>query len=576
MGAPPGRWSDFRTTLRDGRAIETSWANVPLPVGGNLAIGMDVTEPRRAEQALRQAEERYRMFITQSTEGIWRFEPDEPIPVTLPADQQVERCFAASRLAECNDAIAQMYGYASASELVGVPLGDLLARTEPRNVELLHAFVQSGYRLADVESHEVDLNGRPKTFLNNLVGLVEDGRLVRVWGTQRDVTEARQLEEQLRRAQKMEAVGRLAGGIAHDFNNILTAILGTTQLLDRELAPDAAARPDIGEIRKAAERAADLTRQLLAYSRQQVLAPRVLDVHAAVRGLGPMLRRLIGEDVELVTEADSAPARAKADPGQLEQVIVNLVVNARDAMPRGGRLTITTGSVELDGAAAVGTPPPPPGRYVRVAVIDTGTGMTDEVRAHLFEPFFTTKDVGKGTGLGLATVYGIVKQSGGFIYVDSEVGRGTAIRMYLPAVDAPVSRPTPAPPTARIARASETLLLVEDEEAVRTLARRALEAQGYQVLAAASGPEALALAERHAGPIHALVTDVVMPGMSGPEVARRLSATRPAMQVLYTSGYTADATVHHGLEEGAAAFLQKPFEPDSLTAKVRQVLDRPA
>src|SRR2546425_4513720 len=220
MGAPPGRWSDFRTTLRDGRAIETSWANVPLPVGGTLAIGMDVTEPRRAEQALRQAEERYRMFITQSTEGIWRFEPDEPIPVTLPADQQVERCFAASRLAECNDAIAQMYGYASASELVGAPLGDLLARTDPKNVELLRAFVQSGYRLADVESHEVDLNGRPKTFLNNLVGLVEDGRLVRVGGTQRDVTDARPLEEQLRRAEEMEAVGRLAGGIAHDLHNI--------------------------------------------------------------------------------------------------------------------------------------------------------------------------------------------------------------------------------------------------------------------------------------------------------------------------------------------------------------------
>jgi CheY-like chemotaxis protein len=387
------------------------------------------------------------------------------------------------------------------------------------------------------------------------------------------VTERRRLEEQLRQAQNMEAVGRLAGGIAHDFNNILTAILGTTQLIQRDLPhayPDLHA--DIEEIRKAASRAADLTRQLLAYSRRQVLAPKVLDVNTVVTGLNGMLRRLIGEDIKLDTRLDTTLPAVKADPGQLEQVLLNLVVNARDAMPRGGTVTLTTGTGSLSTGALAPNVPDQPGRFVVLSVTDTGTGMSADTRAHLFEPFYTTKEVGKGTGLGLATVYGIVKQSGGFIAVDSELGAGTTIRIYLPVVADRVPPPEPPPPP-REWRGSETLLLVEDEEGVRTFARRALEDSGYHVLMAASGSDAISLARGFRGHIHLLLTDVVMPGLSGRELAEQLVAERPDVRVIYTSGYTDDETVRHGVREAETAFLQKPFTPEQLGRRIREVLD---
>jgi two-component system, cell cycle sensor histidine kinase and response regulator CckA len=393
-----------------------------------------------------------------------------------------------------------------------------------------------------------------------------------VFGSWVDVTERKTLESQLLQAQKMEALGQLAGGVAHDFNNVLTAIGGYAELLREDLAADDARRADVDEILRATERAAALTHQLLAFSRRQVLAPRVLDLNAVVEDLDKMLRRLIGEDVELRIALAPKVGTVRADPGQLEQVILNLVVNARDAMPRGGKLTIETTNAELDESYAVEHPGVTAGPHVMLAVSDTGVGMDAATQAKIFEPFFTTKERGKGTGLGLATVYGIVKQSGGHIWLYSEPGRGTTFKIYLPQVDLAPEQLAQAPAARETPRGTETVLLVEDDEAVRNLARKRLEALGYTVLAASGGGDAIDLAAS-VGPIHLLVTDVVLPGMSGRELATRLVAARPGLRVLYTSGYTDEAVVHHGVLDPGIAFLQKPFMPAALARKVRDALE---
>ncbi len=399
------------------------------------------------------------------------------------------------------------------------------------------------------------------------------GRPVEVFGSWVDITERKGLEMQLLQAQKMEAVGQLAGGVAHDFNNVLTAIAGYAELLREDLPGEDARRGDAEEIIRATERAAALTRQLLAFSRRQVLAPRVLDVNTVVASVDNMLGRLIGADVELKTALAPELGAVRADPGQLEQVIMNLVVNARDAMPRGGKLTIETANAELDESYALEHPAVVAGPYVMLAVSDSGVGMDAATQARIFEPFFTTKEKGKGTGLGLATVYGIVKQSGGNIWLYSEPGRGTTFKIYLPRVDQPVELPAPTPAARETPRGTETVLLVEDDEAVRALARKMLAAHGYTVLAAPSGVDALELAASHAGPIHLLVTDVVLPGISGRELAARFESVRPGLKVLYTSGYTDEAVVHHGVLDAGIAFLQKPFSSGSLARKVRETLD---
>ena len=572
IGVPAGRWTDFRTRTKRGDVLDTLWANAPLADGGWLGIGMDISGRKQAEEALRRGEERYRAFIAQSSEGVSRLEIDPPVPVNLPEEEQVDRLYAAARIAECNDAMARMYGYTEARELVGTRLTDLHDSTDPVNREQIRTFVSAGYRVSDSETRERARDGRARVFLNNVVGFVENGHLVRVWGTQRDVSDQRILEEQFRQAQKMEAVGQLAGGIAHDFNNLLTAILGNTQLLLRDLPPGDPKRGDVEEIRKASERAAGLTRQLLAYSRRQMLQPEVLDLNVVVGDMDRMLRRLIGEHISLVTVLAPQLGRVRADPNQIEQVIVNLAVNARDAMPDGGKLTIETANVELDESFTQAHLGAVAGSYAMVAVTDSGGGMDATVRAHLFEPFFTTKEVGKGTGLGLATVYGIVKQSGGYISVYTEPGKGSSFKVYLPRIEAP--QPVAAVPAkSGPARGSETVLVVEDEPAVLRLSRRALETQGYVVLAAADGADALRIVERHGGTIDLLLTDVVMPGLSGRELADQLSVRRPGIRVLFMSGYPGDAVVQHGTLPPGSAFLQKPFSPDGLARKVRDVLD---
>jgi len=399
-----------------------------------------------------------------------------------------------------------------------------------------------------------------------------DGRITGMMSVALDVSDVRRLEEQLRQAQKMEAVGRLAAGIAHDFNNLLTAILGFTDLLVEDLEQSGGRREEAEEIRRAALRAVELTRQLLAFGRQQVLAPQQLDLNDVVGGIERLVRRLVGEDIDVRTALAADLGTVRADPSQLEQVIVNLAVNARDAMRAGGRLTIETANVELDRSYFERHPLVPPGPYVLLAVTDTGSGMDPETVGRVFEPFFTTKPKGTGTGLGLSTVYGIVKQSGGFIWVYSEVDHGTTIKVYLPRTfAAPSSGRTAEEPVISL-RGSETVLVVEDQPELRELARRVLTGHGYQVLVAADGVDALKVAER-TGRIDLLVTDVIMPGMGGREVALLLGAARPELKVLYVSGYPDESIVHHGVLEAGIAFLQKPFSADGLARKVRQVLD---
>ena len=401
------------------------------------------------------------------------------------------------------------------------------------------------------------------------------GNVVNFVAVKRDVTDVRRMEEQLRQSQKMEAVGRLAGGVAHDFNNLLTAISGYSDLLLQRLPYYSTLRRDVEEIRKAGDRAAALTRQLLAFSRRQVLQPKVLDLNAVVKNMGQMLRRLIGEDIELSTDLSPSLSRVKADPGQIEQVIVNLAVNARDAMPGGGRITIATADADLSPVHAAAHSEVRPGPHVLLSVSDTGHGMSDETQAHLFEPFFTTKERGKGTGLGLATVYGIVQQSGGHILVNSAADRGTTFLVYLPRVEVHEdgARGTDRPPVPDPFPGTETVLLAEDEEVVRHLAREILSVNGYKVLEAGNGREALLVSEAHSGEIHLLLTDVVMPKMSGRELTDRIRPLRPGLRILYMSGYTDDAILRHGVLEDGIPFLQKPFTSDELARKVREVLD---
>jgi two-component system cell cycle sensor histidine kinase/response regulator CckA len=516
-------------------------------------VARELTARTIAEHALRDREASFRALFA-----------DNPLPMWLYDLGTLE-------FLEVNDAALRHYGY-TRDEFLGMRITDIRPADEvPRllaNLESAgHSWDQAGtwrHRLRSGQIIDVDITAHALTFEGRSAELV----------VAQDISERTRLETQLRQAHKMEAVGRLAGGVAHDFNNLLTAILGYSNLiLEQSEVTPSALRADVEEIQKAGESAASLTRQLLAFSRKQILQPQILDLNAVVGRIDALLQRLIGEDIELVTHLPGSIDRVHADPGQIEQIIMNLAVNARDAMPQGGKLTIETGNVELDARYAAAHPGASVGRHVMLAVSDTGTGMDDETQSHVFEPFFTTKH-NEGTGLGLATVYGIVKQSGGSIWVYSEVGRGTTFKMYLPHATQPSAQAIigVTPPAQG---GTETILLAEDQPEVRAVTRAILSRRGYTVLVASGGEEALHLVREFQQPIHLLLTDVVMPSMSGRELFTHVHALRPEVRVLYASGYTDNAVVYHGVLEQGVAFIQKPFTPERLLGKVRDVLDKP-
>ncbi len=523
------------------------------------AHGLEAEVEKRTREAL-ETRERFRLLLDSTAEAIYGLDLE-------------------GRCTFCNPACARLLGYDGPEALIGGPMHTLThhhrpdGTVHPREECPIHLGLRSGAEVhvaedvfwcADGASVPVEYWSYPMRRGGALVGAVV---------TFLDITEKQRLEAQLLQSQKMESVGRLAGGVAHDFNNLLTVITGYGDLLVRDLEPGHPGLGRVEQIRKAAERAATLTRQLLAFSRKQVLEPRVLDLEAVVADVETMLRRLIGEDVQFVTVSGGGLGRVRADPGQIEQVIVNLAVNARDAMPDGGKLIVETRNVELDETYVRRRPDARLGPHVLLAVSDTGHGMDAETLSHAFEPFFTTKEAGKGTGLGLATVYGIVRQSGGHVTIYSEPGRGTTCKVYLPRVGDEQGDVPPAAPLGEAPAGTETILLVEDEDPVRTLAREILQSAGYRVLEAPAPEEALAVAASHAGPIHLVLTDVILPRISGRQLAAALRSSRPAARVLFTSGYTADAISHHGILEPGVYFLQKPFTRAALLRKVREVLD---
>src|SRR5712691_11879200 len=519
------------------------------------AIERELREAK-GRAALRAAETGYETLVEQAPVGIYRSNPD-------------------GRFLSANTALVRMLGYESAADVLRLDMPRDVYADPAERQRLVDRDTYTDRQYDDVEATWKRKDGGLLTVQLSVRAVRNDARQVEYYETfVRDVTEQRRLQQQVLQSQKMEAVGRLAGGIAHDFNNLLTVITSYSDLLLEDLAPGDAKRDDLEQVRKAADGAAALTRQLLAFSRQQVVEPRVVSLNTVVEGLHKILRRVIGEDIELTTTLAPDLGAVRADVGQLEQVLMNLAVNARDAMPTGGKLTVETANVEHEPEYALEREAAAVGRFVMLAVTDTGVGMDEATKAKIFEPFFTTKEDGKGTGLGLATVYGIVKQSGGFIWVYSEPGNGTSFKIYLPRIDAPVEG-VKTPGSVSVPRGTETVLLVEDAAAVRAVAKQVLERQGYTVLEAPDGDVALHVAHKHRGPIHLLLTDVVMPVLSGRPLAEQLARVRPDIKVLYASGYTDDSVVRHGILEAGTAYLQKPFTPDSLARKVREVLDAP-
>src|SRR4030066_1281540 len=527
-----------------------------------FASARDVTEKKRAEaeikkvmeQTLIESEEKYRELVNEVNDGFFVVDKEGVFGFV-------------------NKALAKMMGCKYPEELIGKKFLEFIAPDSLEEVLNHFKNQMEGKRVSEtVNVKIIGLSGKEIYVEVRPSPIYEDGKIIGSRGVIRDITERKQLEQQLRQSQKMEAVGKLAGGIAHDFNNLLTVILGYSQIIHNRLPEDDPLLKDIDEVRKSAIRAASLTKQLLAFSRKQVLQPKKINLNSVVIETEKMLGRLIGENIELVTETSPMLGPVMADPGQIEQVIMNLVVNARDAMEEGGKLTIETANVILDENYARLNPGAKPGHYAMLAVTDTGSGMDNETLSHLFEPFFNTKAPGKGTGLRLSTVYGIIKQSGGYISAYSEVNKGTSFKVYLPLVSG-TPQAAEANKTGKIVyKPSETILLAEDEETVRALAFRILSDQGYKVLETGEPLQAVQIFNNYKGKIDLIITDIIMPGMTGLGLVQRIQTTHPDVKVLYISGYTDTSMLHQGVLESDTPFLQKPFTPQTLLKKVREVI----
>ena len=520
----------------------------------NLSFGIfrDITELRRAETALRASEAKYRGLFEHVPIGVYQSTP-------------------AGKILTANPALVKLLGYGSPADLLDADIGDDLYFDPQQRLTLTEKLELEG-QLRNEELVLRRKDGSRITVLENCRAVKDQaGEGPYYEGTLIDITHHKELEERYQQAQKLESIGRLAGGIAHDFNNLLTIINGYSELLLDELPEGSPLRAPAEEVRKAGQRAADLTQQLLSFSRKQVVYGEVLDLNQEVVETGQMLQRLIGADIELVVNLDPSIARIEMGPGQIQQVLMNLAVNARDAMPRGGRLTIATRDALIEDEEIERSVGLPPGRYVKLTVSDSGVGMDEETRKHIFEPFYTTKEVGKGTGLGLATVYGIVTQSGGDIRVDSEEHNGTVVTIHLPAVSDFHIQPWKQEQPAGLPKRAATILVVEDEPGVRNLVVNILRSRDYEVLAARDGQQALEICQAYPEPIHLTLSDVVMPAMSGPELAKNLKALRPEMPVLFMSGYAQSSVLAESTV--AAAFLRKPFTAEALLRSVHQILD---
>ena len=557
-----GKWhGPMNIHRQDGSALPVELTVTALPDGGVVCVSRDMTAKREAENARAQAEAKYRMLVEQ-----------------VAAISYIAELGIHGEWLYVSPQVETMFGFSPEEWLM-----DSRAWTQHvhpddhRTVEAAEEASKRGERF-QAEYRVVRKDGRIIWVADTAVVVAGSGAHPLMEGIIVDITERKQLETQLQQARRMEAIGRLAGGIAHDFNNLLTIIKGYTELALKRPRISPELQADVERIEDASERAGTLVRQLLAFSRRQVLQPKLVDLNSIVLGLDKLLRRLMDEEIHMSTIPGKNIGTIKADPGQMEQVIMNLVVNARDAMPKGGRLTVETANVDLDAAYASDHATVKPGSYVMLAVSDTGTGMSPETVAHIFEPFYTTKEGGRGTGLGLSTVYGIVKQSGGYIWVYSEPGRGSSFKVYLPRVQQAAEELITVKVSNSKQKGTETILLVEDEPQVRELARMVLSEKGYTVLVASSPEDAESACAKHGAEIHLLLTDLVMPGITGRELAKRLTARHPKMGVLYMSGYTYGITTQTGMQRGlledGVAFLQKPFTPSALSEKVREVLDR--
>lgn len=548
--------ADF--VAKDGRRTPYYFTGLRVLLDGKvclLGVGIDISERKQAEEAIKERETRFRATFEQAAVGIAHVRPD-------------------GRWLRVNQKLCDIVGYAR-EELLELTFQDI---THADDLD------------ADLENVRQILAGEIETYSMEKRYLRKDGSIIWIDLTIslvrepsgepdyfiaviQDITEAKRMEEQYYQAQKMEAVGQLTAGVAHDFNNLLTAINGFAELMKLELPPGATQQESLDRILHSGRRATDLVRQLLAFSRKQIIQPQVLNLNTSVASMCKLLKRIIGEDITLTTSLAPELWWVKADPTQLEQVIVNLAVNARDAMPEGGQLTLETANARLDDDYVAHHLEAQAGEHVLLAISDTGWGMSPEVKAHIFEPFFTTKEQGKGTGLGLAMVYGIVTQNGGHIWVDSEPGAGTTFKIYLPRTEEEQASSTPREVEAETPAGNETILLVEDDVGVRKLTRQALHSQGYTVLEAEEGEKALQLAAEYRGPIHLLLTDVIMPGMSGKLLAEKLAQARAGLKVLFMSGYSDNAIAQHGVLDPGVFLLQKPFGPEALAHKVRSVLD---